>query len=484
VSPLEINSGLFYSDPIGLTTLNNELFFWSTNGLYKYNGDKISLAASNILSSIPVWSQRYNQYIPLEKVVEFEDTWHRLATLNNELFFTGKLIQRERSLRTEITGYELFKYNYNTNRISLVADLNPGASSSYPSFLTAFNNELIFEVYNDGRGEGDKLYKYDGNTVKSISGLSGSGVGLGYSFTIFNDNLLFVTEAGDAGLEPYKYDGNQVILLADINPGAAGSGALTGDRAIFNKELFFNAYNENTGFELYKYDGSKVRFIADINPGINGSYPNNFTAFNNELLFSAYTPTTGQELYKYDGNQVSFITDINPGINGSYPNNFTAFNNEVLFSAYNETIGNELYKYDGNQVSLLADINPGSNSSAPGNFVTFNNELFFRAENETIGTELYRYDGKEVSLVADIFPGSQSANPRDLIIFNNELIFSADTIDPISCCGIKRRRLFKVSATPTGSTTVPEPRTLFGLLTLGLLGVNSAFRRKQKAPHH
>ena len=438
VSPLETNRG--YSNPSGLSILNNQLFFWSTNGLYKYNGDQISLAASNVLSSIPVWSPRYNQYISLQEVVYFEGGEGKtLATLNNEIIFTGNLRRRQAAYQQEITGYELFKYNYNTNTISLVADLNPGPLTSYPSFLTVFNNELLFEVYNDGRGEGDKLYKYDGNTVNSLSRISTSDFGFGYSFTIFNNEFLFPAEAGDAGFEPYKYDGNQVSLLADINPGSGSSyGLIGGGRSIFNNELLFSAYNETTGFELYKYDG----------------------------------------------NQVSFIADINPGINSSYPNNFTAFNNELLFSAENGTTGRELYKYDGNQVSLIADINPGSKSSNPNNFLTFNNELFFRAENETIGTELYRYDGNEVSLVADILPGSQSSNPADFIIFNNKLIFSADadTIDPINCCGI-RRRLFEVSVTPTISTTVPEPQTLFGLLTLALLGVNSAFRRKQKAPH-
>ena len=81
----------------------------------------------------------------------------------------------------------------------MVANINPGSGSSYPSGLTVFNNELYFQA-NDGTN-GYELWKYDGTNAPSmVANINpGSGNSYPYYLTVFNNELYFQADDGTNG---------------------------------------------------------------------------------------------------------------------------------------------------------------------------------------------------------------------------------------------------------------------------------------------
>ena len=62
--------------------------------------------------------------------------------------------------------------------------------------------------------------------------------------------------------------------------------------------------------------------VADIEPGPAGSDPESFTVFNNLLYFSASTIDLGREIWRYDGSAPpGAIMDICPGNCNAIPTN-------------------------------------------------------------------------------------------------------------------------------------------------------------------
>src|SRR5437868_4566674 len=122
-----------------------------------------------------------------------------------------------------------------------------------------------------------------------------------------------------------SFGASTVTRLADLNIGSSGSypSNFTG----FSNQVFFSAYTQATGFELWKYDGNSVSLVADINPTVddlgfglkegNDSSPSWLTAYKGNLYLSAYEPTHGDELWRYDGSQVTRVSDINPDANNT-----------------------------------------------------------------------------------------------------------------------------------------------------------------------
>ncbi len=112
-------------------------------------------------------------------------------------------------------------------------------------------------------------------------------------------------------------------LITDLNPGAGGSFA--SNLTVFGSFTYFSAYTSSTGRELWKYNGDTISLVADINDtktdlggGLmqgNDSLPGGFTVFNGALYFSAYDARRGDELWRYDGTQVTRVADINPDAN-------------------------------------------------------------------------------------------------------------------------------------------------------------------------
>ncbi len=193
----------------------------------------------------------------------------------------------------------------------------------------------------DDGATGSELWKVaaDGQVVQVADIIPGAGSSFPSEFTEFAGELYFEARDGTTGEEPWKLaaDGS-VVQVADINPGAESSLAREEGFDGFTEfagELYFNASDGTTGSEPWKVaaDGSVVQ-VADINPGGAGSTSNfpEFTEFAGELYFRADDGTTGPEPWKVaaDGSVVQ-VDDIFPGAGKSSPVDFTVFDPDDMF---------------------------------------------------------------------------------------------------------------------------------------------------------
>jgi ELWxxDGT repeat protein len=178
-------------------------------------------------------------------------------------------------------------------------------------------------------------------------------------------------------------------VVADLQPGSGSSNPA--GLTEFNGSYYFtadgtNAAGQSVGRELFRLnaDGT-VALVADINPGTAGSNPGDFTLFDPNgsarLLFAATGPQ-GRELYQLDTNgNVTLVFDINPGVASSDPVMLTEFSGKLYFTAFTSATGREAYVVNnGGNVSLIADLNPGSASSDPSALYQFGGNLYFSAE--------------------------------------------------------------------------------------------------------
>lgn len=312
-----------------------------------------------------------------------------------------------------------------------VADINPGAGDSNPSYPAVFNNVLYFNsTGNDNTGA--ELWRYDAatNSVSRVADIFPGAQGSNPAFLApYNGALYFGANGNDgAGVELWRFNGSAVGRLTDINTGAGNANPMY--MTVYNNLLYFSATgSDGAGTELWQTDGVTARRVWDIYVGDGSSNPAHLVVFNNALYFSAASNDgAGTELWKYDGSNVSRVTDINPGVGNSNPAYLAVFNNALYFSANDGTSGAELWKYDGATASRAADIN-FSGDSVPTYLTAFNNMLYFGANgNDGAGFELWGFNGTTASRVTDINTAGDSS-PSFLVVYNNQLYFQANGND-------------------------------------------------------
>jgi len=316
----------------------------------------------------------------------------------------------------------------------MVSDIMPGAGSSNPSYLSAFNSQLYFQATGNNNA-GAELWKYDrgSNAVSFVYDIyPGVQGGEPAYLRPYAGNFLYLGADGNNGFgnELWRFNGSAVGMVNDVFKGPTGS--FPKYLTEYNGLLYFSANGNNgAGVELWKFDGntSQATMAADINQGPGDSNPSYLCVYNGVLYFAATTTNGGTELWKFDGTNATLAADIATGAPNSNPAYLAVYNNLLYFSADgNNNAGNELWKYDGtNQPALAADINPGSAPSGPTFLTVLNNILYFGAlGNTNTGFELWKFDGTTASIAADINPGSGSSNPAYLAVYNNELYFQAD----------------------------------------------------------
>jgi ELWxxDGT repeat protein len=300
-----------------------------------------------------------------------------------------------------------------------------------PQNLTDVNGTLFFTVT---AGSNPQLWESNGTTGGTFELTSGVSIS---NLTAVNGTLFFALDDGTDGNELWSSDGTigGTHIVADINPGAAGSNPAS--LVSFNGLLYFSADDGTNGRQLWVSDGTAAGTVlaANLGGGTGGSDPRELTASGGLLYFSASTPTSGRELWSYDpssGNTTSF--DIKPGPAGSNPSSLTDVGGLLFFAANDGVDGRELWVSDGTVggTNLVADIRPGSRGSNPDNFIAYNGSLYFTADDGIHGRELWTSDGTPggTYLVQDINPGHGSAfytfyNPY-FTVANNQLFFVAD----------------------------------------------------------
>ena len=299
--------------------------------------------------------------------------------------------------------------------VTLVEDIyEPDYEGSAPEDFFIYNGELYFSATSEdefGNYVWGGLHKYDGTSVSLVYDIRVKSLYYQANFEIYNGDLYFPADGKDGlgnhvGIELFRYDGVTAELIADIYPGPGSSSPSS--LAVYNGELYFSAWgfdsnDDPVGVELFKYDGSQISLVEDLNPGIETANTTYLKTWNNFLYFQAMN-----NLYQYDGTDVQFISAFGPQ---SQP---TEFQGMLYFAAdgddaYGNPVGTELFRLNGSTVELVADLAPGSytdfygetiySSSWPEQLLVFDNKLFFAANGD-----LYSYDGSEIIAIHEQFP--------------------------------------------------------------------------------
>jgi len=303
---------------------------------------------------------------------------------------------------TADNGRELWKSNGTEAGTLLVKDIHSGASNSNPSNLLLFNN-LVFFTANDGTNT--RLFKSDGTEAGTVA------VGtLGFTtirgLVIYNAQLYFAANSSSPNrFNLYRSNGSDIEVVWEDASNDLNINNLT----VAGSLLYFTATSVAEGQELHSFNGTDVALVRDIQPGSTGSSLANLTAFGTNLFFVANDGSNGTELWKSDGTEAGtvLVKDIQPGTGNSSPAQLTVFQNTLYFSADNGSIGRELWKSDGTEAGtvLVIDINTTTptSSATPNNLTPTPQGLFFAANNAGTGaagrTELWRTDGTEAGTV-------------------------------------------------------------------------------------
>jgi ELWxxDGT repeat protein len=255
----------------------------------------------------------------------------------------------------------------------------------------------------------------DGGTVGStrlladlVPGAAGSGVSTivpavtsaGSFFYLGVGNLGF-WNAGAGTAIPLANDLQSVDVLG-----------VTGDRLFFDAELAGGWRSD----ELWSSDGTPAGTgpVLDIWPGESGSSIVDPAILDARLYFRACSPPTGCELWTSDGTPAGthLVVDLVPGPESSLPSALAAFEGRVYFAACRVADGCEPWITDGTAAGThrVGDLAPGPASSlrAPAGaleylFSTFElsgGRIFFPAD-DSAGVDLWAmpleifYDGFE-----------------------------------------------------------------------------------------
>jgi ELWxxDGT repeat protein len=353
---------------------------------------------------------------------------YRMAAFGKNLAFTAN---------DGTNGYELWlKDSSGTN---LAFNINPATASSFSTTSNrsmATVGKFIYFPANNGTS-GTELYRWDGTTAPTLAaevytGASSAGVD---EVVAYKGKVYFDANDGNFGEELWVYDttANIAMRLTDINTGIGSS--IIQNITVYDTLVYFTAYTVANGQELYSYNPTtnSTTMVSDIDAGANSSSPNNLIVIGNKLYFSASTTTYGRELYNYNGLNVMRLTDVAAGGLNTITNYasgqrlIAGFNNKVYFGGNDGTNLGHLYAYDpatGN-TALVYKTNPTGNSNI-SNVHSAKNRIYFNADNGVNGNELWMFKGTGVpTMVADIYTGAISSNPAEFLQMGTTIYFRA-----------------------------------------------------------
>lgn len=311
----DIAPGYESSEPVHLNIFNSKLFFIAHDNFDDLHGHQIWShdPATNIT--------KQETFEACDYTVNSSCNFEELTLFNNELFFRAGINN----------GYQLYSYDPEISKISLISDTIFPNNSEYPSGLSVLNDELFFSA--NTIQYGTELYVYDGAGVpKRISDLlPGKRSGVLYNLhpdfkkqdkCFFKDRIYFIGVDTQSVLNTMLCGYN--ILNGTSAPVLSASGgpqhlSILTELAVYNNTLFFSASDSfNINDELWQYDGiNPPALVKDINHGSEGSYPSYFKVWNNSLFFTAYSKAKGVELYKM--TDTSIKTSFNQHF-ALYPN--------------------------------------------------------------------------------------------------------------------------------------------------------------------
>lgn len=192
------------------------------------------------------------------------------ASYNNKIYFRAYTVS---------TGYELWVYDpaqplsYLVNPAPL--EIQQGSATSDVGYLTVHNNKLYFycEV---NSGVGSELCVYDDSIAYGANGVnpsmvadidSGASNSYPYNFASVGGKLVFTATTVAAGHELYVYDDSQAVSINNpqmISINSSGNGYESNGFAVVGNKYFFAGNDGANGSELYSYDVTQA--VSGSNP--------------------------------------------------------------------------------------------------------------------------------------------------------------------------------------------------------------------------
>ncbi|MEM7201026.1 MAG: ELWxxDGT repeat protein [Planctomycetota bacterium] len=349
------------------------------------------------------------------------------VTIGPDVFFVAD---------TPATGRELYRSNGLPGSTTLVLDIIPGSTGSWPRNLTVFDNTLYFTATPPGSFVLTELWKTDGTAAGTQQVTMGSGgIFSGSSpaaLSAAGGFLYFTAQDPATGSEPWRTDGTAAgtVMLGDLYPGTRGASVLEfatvggpGSRAVV-----FRADDGVNGLELWVTDGTPAgtRLLADLHPGSSSSGPDQLTESGGLVFFNAWDGVNGRELWVTDGTTAGtrMVADLAAGSASSVPGSITAFNGGVAFTIRSGSpVPNQLWFSDGTPAGTrrLGVMSRISSLRVDGG------NLWFGASQPATGTEPWVSDGTEAGTrqVADIVPGSGSSSPSGFVPVGGGIVLFA-----------------------------------------------------------
>jgi ELWxxDGT repeat protein len=146
-------------------------------------------------------------------------------------------------------GFELWRTDGTPAGTAMVKDILPGPGSSFPSFLGAIGNTVLFKV-RDPITLGWEIWKSDGTDAGTVKVVGG-----------------------------FKHDAFSAVNLGPV--------------------ILFGDSDDEHGRELWRTDGTAegTALVQDIAPGSDDSSPDHFVQLGSRLIFRADDPTANIELF-------------------------------------------------------------------------------------------------------------------------------------------------------------------------------------------
>lgn len=276
------------------------------------------------------------------------------------------------------------------------------------------------------------------------------------------------------GTEPWFSDGTVAgtRMIADINPGSAGSYSYPNGPLVSNGVLFFPAQASNQLPEPWRSDGTAAGTRA-ITP--DAPNPRTFTDVNGTIYFVGDISDSAFDLWRTDGSNSGTVRirhfealDRAPSLMWSVggkllfmlpragelwrsdgtsagtvkvskvsvplcpnPQDY-AIMNGALYWIYVSGTAFELWRTDGTeagtyQMPASVDVNLTNEQQCVSHpIIVASKRLFFAAPDSAHGLELWTSDGTSTHILSDLNPGSASSYPTSFAVVGTTLFFNPD----------------------------------------------------------
>ncbi len=404
----DINPGASSSDPLIIGEVNGKLIFIATDtahGTELWITDGTTSGTKLLIDIYP--GNKSGARSSMKNI--FDNKIQN--SVNGKLYFVGQ---------TAANGSELWATDGTNTGTYLVADIQPGPGSSFPSDINTVNGKVFFWA-NDGIHEYEPWIS-DGtqagtSLLKDINPTSGSNF---VRFSTTANGLCYFWARADhtqTGIGPWVTDGTTAGTIP-LKNSKNGSGSFISNFVAYkNKVYYYNHCDTGIAAQLWETDGTYngTHVFSNAAPNTYHHCSRNFLVFKDKLYFTGglYKKDTFSscELWVTDGTDAGtgLVKDLN-GNDNSTPVCLTQLGNYLYFIAEDSGYV-KLYRTDGTTsgTQMLAPYNATNKNAFDWGYIlslhTYNNKIWTSAAFTNTGVELWS--------VEDVFPQHIQANTNN-----------------------------------------------------------------------